>query len=269
MNSDLGLLLVSVGAALLAGLVLGTLLGALLRRGVARPAPLPPPSGNAILSIEGDPVLRRLTLRVGGQPVAGADSIADVAVREHVRALLRLLDQDPAAPPAPAAFSAAAPAPAPVALSAEPSAPAAVAAPPAPAALSAEPSAPAPLPAAEPLAAPLPEVEDDLSAPFLSRLRSSLQPQPVPAPKPAAVPLVRMPKLAAAAQPPADMFEQINAILHRKLAAMPLAPDIQLYGEDGELRILVGGAVYRKVEEVSDDRARGWIREAVSEWEAS
>ena len=72
----------------------------------------------------------------------------------------------------------------------------------------------------------------------------------------------------AASQPPADMFEQINAILQRKLAGQPQAPEIHLYGEAGELRIKVGSAVFHKVEEVSDERARGWIREAVSEWEA-
>ena len=270
MTSDLTLLLVSVGAALVAGLVLGALLGFMLRRGTVRAAPkVAPPGGDEILRIDGDPAARKLVLRVAGSPVAGADSIADPEVREHVRALLRLLDIAPENA-APASDKPAAPV---TGAAARP--PAAPAAPlinpriaPASAELPAQgPVVPTPRPDVPPAVAPA--APDDLSAPFLTRLTASFRPQPAPELlKPAPAPPVRALKGMPAAKPPPDMFEQINAILQRKLAGQPGAPDIELFGADGELRIQVGREVFRQVEDVNDERARGWIREAVAEWEA-
>ena len=254
MNSDIQLFLLSVGAALAAGFVLGALVGAMLRRGAARPAPTYAPGGNEILRIDGDPMEHKLLLRVAGAPIDGADAIADVEVREHVRALMRLLGPDAPAP-AFAPDTAAAPSVNAVARTA-PSEPRASA-----------PAIPPPALGAGPLL--LPDTSDDFSAPFLTRLTASLRPQaPVAPGKPKPAPVVRGPKVVPAGPPPADMFEQINVILQRKLAGQPQAPVIKLFGQDGELRLMVGHEVFRKVDDVTDPRVRGWIREAVAEWEA-
>ena len=255
MNNDIQLFLLSVGGALVAGFVLGALVGALLQRGAARPAPIYAPVGNEILRIDGDPAEQKLLLRVAGALIDSADSIADVEVREHVRALMRLLGPDAPAPASAPDAAAAAPSPSAATWTA-PSEPRA--------------SLPAlPPPAIDAGAPSQPEEPDDLSAPFLTRLTASLRPQvPVAPLKPKPAPVVRAPKVVPAGPPPADMFEQINVILQRKLAGQPQAPDIKLFGEDGGLRILVGHDVFRSVEDVTDARVRGWIREAVAEWEA-
>ena len=261
MNSDFSFLLLSIGAALVAGVVLGLLAAALFRRGMVPAAPSVPSAGTEILRIDGDPLSQKLVLRLSGVPAASADSIADAEVREHVRALMQLLASEPEKPAAPVAGTPASPDVAPAA-----AAPASPLVSSAPAELRAAATAPPP-PDPKDLSAPAPAAPDDLSAPFLTRLTTSLRPQAAPL-KPPPAPAARAAKAQADAKPPAAMFEQINAILQRKLLTQPNPPEIELYADEGELRILVGSDVFRQVEDVTDERARGWIREAVAEWEA-
>jgi hypothetical protein len=244
MNSDFTFLLISAGAALVAGIVLGVLGMAIFRRSPVRAAPLVGGPRDEVLKIEADPLTRQLKLRISGLPVAGVDSIADVNVREHVRALMHSLALEPDAPAAPVT-----PPVAPVAIPLAPTA----------ASAAGEPSSSNPT--------PLPAAPDDLSAPFLTRLTDSLRTQAAPA----AVKLTPAPRPARnqpGVKPPSDVYEQINAILQRKLAAQSHAPAIEIYDQDGELRILVGGEVVRQVDAVTDEAARTLIRESVAEWEA-
>ena len=64
------------------------------------------------------------------------------------------------------------------------------------------------------------------------------------------------------------MFQQIDAILQKKLRAYPNAPDMLIYEDAGELCIRVGNAIYHSYEDVADEQARALIRQSVAEWEA-
>jgi hypothetical protein len=256
MNQDILLFLVTVIAALMAGALFGAIVVSLFRRGAAAPlatSQTPASSANELLRIDSDPRTNRLLLRVHGQPLLGVEAISDASLREQVRGLLVVLGAelpvvtDPWRRP-PATAGAVAPAAAPVARP--------------------EIGLPRVDATVQPLVDP-PPPDDDLNAPFLDRLLGSIVPRKSGSPARPARAAARKAGRPPPAEPPPSMFEQIDAILQRKLRAQTGAPNMRIYEEAGELRIRVGEEVLRQVDGVTDERARALLREAVSEWEAA
>lgn len=119
--------------------------------------------------------------------------------------------------------------------------------------------------------------EDELTRPFLARLRDSLfgvdydtKPSarsysmrtPTPSPKkgktkePAEESTFGLPR-----------FEELNTLLQQRLLLMPEAPPTTIrMGRDGMLEILVQGRVYDHIDDVPDDSVRQAMREAVAIW---
>jgi hypothetical protein len=119
--------------------------------------------------------------------------------------------------------------------------------------------------------------EDELTRPFLARLRDSLfgvdydtkpsaraySMRPPPIPK----------KGNTKETEPMDSgfgiprFEELNMLVQQKVAALPDAPYTMIrVGGDGMLAIVVQGRIYGHIDDVPDDAVRGAIQEAVAIW---
>ncbi len=227
---------ISLGAAFLAGLLAGGLIALLVWRSRTAAAPQRQSPGSAEwLRIDVDPATKQPALYLEGRPISQLDSIAEESVRAPVRSLMAVLQAGESAPKTP-------------------------------------PVAPITVPGAvanAPLAAPI-SVLDNRRAPFLERMKDSLiRPGTVTPAQPGPVSAKTAAGTRAEAAPAASMYEQINSILQSKLKAQPGAPDMEIYDDNGELRIRVGSVVYQHIDELNDEPARTLIRAAVAEWEAS
>lgn len=245
MSASVDPFFIAVAAAFVAGFVSGGLIVWL----VGRPpmgARRSDPGAAELVRIDIDPEAHQPSLYLAGRPVARLESIADERVREQVRGLMVVLQAEEALPQPPPATPTPVPVQPPVAATAAPST----------AAL---------------------DMPGDQGEPFFARLKGSLLGPRIEAPtKPvatAAKPVATAAKPAgggkAEAGPPPGIFEEVNSILQRKLKAQPGSPDIEIYEDNGELRIRVGETVYQRVDEVSGEPARTLLREALAEWEAS
>lgn len=119
--------------------------------------------------------------------------------------------------------------------------------------------------------------EDELTRPFLSRLRDSLFGVDYDTKPSARSYSVRPPTPSAKKgkiKEPAEesgfglpRFEELNTLLQQRLLLMPDAPPTTIrMGRDGMLEILVQGRVYDHIDDVPDDSVRQAMREAVAIW---
>jgi hypothetical protein len=119
--------------------------------------------------------------------------------------------------------------------------------------------------------------EDELTRPFLARLRDSLfgvdydtkpsaraysmRPSPIP----------KKGKTKEAERMDSGFgiprFEELNTLVQQKVAALPDAPYTMIrVGGDGMIEIVVQGRVFGHIDDVPDDAVRGAIQEAVAIW---
>lgn len=119
--------------------------------------------------------------------------------------------------------------------------------------------------------------EDELTRPFLARLRDSLfgvDYDTKPSTRSYSVrPPTPSPKKGKAKDPSEESgfglprFEELNTLLQQRLLLMPDAPPTVIrMGRDGMLEILVQGRVYDHIDDVPDDSVRQAMREAVAIW---
>jgi hypothetical protein len=118
--------------------------------------------------------------------------------------------------------------------------------------------------------------EDELTRPFLARLRDSLfgvdyeskPSQRMYSPRPLSP--ASKGKAKESVEPPVfgiPRFEELNTLLQQRLAATPDAPPTTIrVGREGMIEILVQGRVYDHIDDVPDDSVRQAMREAVAIW---
>lgn len=132
-------------------------------------------------------------------------------------------------------------------------------------------------PVAPPASPPSLTYEDELTRPFLARLRDSLfgvDYDTKPSTRMYSMRPSPPPKKGAAKEPDLmesgfgiPRFEELNALVQQKLAALPDAPHTAIrVGRDGLLEIVVQGRVYEHIDEVPDEAVRHAIQEAVAIW---
>lgn len=188
-----------------------------------------------LLRIELDPNTNELSVRLAEKPIASVNQIANEALRTQIAGLLQLLTPEKAESQVEQAAVQATAAPEPLLASTQDTA----------------------------------LLDDELSAPFFTRLFESLTRQRHYAALTAAKANKAKPAKAVGDKDhSSNLFAQMDAILQRKLREQPDAPPIEIFGDGEQPLIRVGNHVYSQLDAVPDEHARAHIRAAIAEWEA-